>query len=297
MADEPTSTAADEPAADPQPDTEPSDASATQADEGDSQKQDDTFIDDAALLKEVRADEKLNRFFSKMQGAFTKKTQQIAEVRNAADVVRRFDSDPEFAKETISKKAAQLGLQVGPANAAPAATPHAKAPPELVEAIRNALPEEVKWMAEGQANGIFAGQQALMRPIEQQAEQDRRTRRARDYEDISGELSEKVPGWEEQEDTMNELLAFLQGPEMKSRKFGSKLELLHRMTTANEGATADAVRRIGQAAKSRTSSSQATRQTTDNLAEQIQKAPNNRAAWKIAQKVAEQEAAKLGISV
>ena len=142
----------------------------------------------------------------------------------------------------------------------------------------------------------MANHQSLLKPLTDKRDEEEKQRRSEQYEELAGQMGEKFPGWEEHEDDMNELLGFLQGPSMTSRKFGSKLELLYRMAQPGV-ARAEAARSMADAAKSRSSTGKVTAPTLSTMHEQIRKAKTNRDAWRLAEKVAEEEARKMGLSV
>lgn len=257
------------------------------------------FLSDEALMAKIRSTPELNQVFTKMQGAYTRKTQNIAELRNQAAIVNRFNSDPEFARQTIQQRAQQLGLnlaspsqQAGPMNGASKTMP-----PDLVEAVKANLSPELQWMAPALAASQWAGMQMALQPIAEQQAQSARSTRDQEYESMAAQLSEKAPGWEQHEEEMQHLLTFLQSPKMSDRRWGNKLELLHRLTSGDGQATAEAARRMGQAAKSRAVAGSPMAAQTVNIAEQVRKPKNSQEAWDIAAKHAVAELARQGIKV
>ena len=104
------------------------------ADGSDSSTTETGFLSDADLMAKIRATPELNQVFTKMQGAYTRKTQGIASVRNAAQIVDRFNTDPEFARQTILSRAQQLGLTIQQPGQQPGPNGASKSmPPDLVE--------------------------------------------------------------------------------------------------------------------------------------------------------------------
>ena len=106
----------------------------------------DTFFDPKALPPE------LQKHWRSMQGAYTKKMQQFAQGRDALELVQRFNTDPAFRRATLQQYAHELGIQ-GQAPP-PAGTPQQQAPQEFVQAFKSALPAELQWMADSQANAF-----------------------------------------------------------------------------------------------------------------------------------------------
>lgn len=255
------------------------------------------FFSDEEVMTKIRQSPELNHVFTKMQGAYTRKTQSLAQAREAAAVVERFNSDPEFAKQTILARAAQLGLNLAHPSSNGTPGTGAKMPAELVEAVKANLSPELQWMAPALAASQWAGMQLAIQPLQQQQAQVVRQTRDQEYDMLAAQLSEKAPGWEQHEDEMDELLTFLQSPKMTDRRWGSKLDLLHRLVAGDGQATAEAARRMGQAAKSRAIAGQPTAAPAPNVAELVRKPKQNQDAWDIAAKHAISELARQGIKV
>lgn len=261
-------------------------------------EQSEGFLSDEDLMTKIRATPELNQVFTKMQGAYTRKTQSLAKVRDAAQIVERFNSDPDFARQTILQRAQQLGLNLASPGQQPGMQGAAKTmPPELVEAIKNNLSPELQWMAPALASSQWAGMQMALKPIEEQQAQTRNSTRDQEYESLASQLSEKAPGWEAHEDDMNGLLSFLQSDKMSDRRWGSKLDLLHKLVSGDGQATAEAARRMGQAARSRNPAGAPMATPQTNIAEQVRKPKNMHDAWDIAAKHALSEMARQGIKV
>ena len=81
-------------------------------------------------------------------------------LQQKAEIVDRFYNDRNFAQQTLVQWAAQNGYQLLPlgqqANGQQQATQQQgqgiKAPPELVELVKQQFPPELQWLAEAQAN-------------------------------------------------------------------------------------------------------------------------------------------------
>ena len=254
----------------------------------------ETFFDPSQLAPELQTQ------WKKMQGAYTKRMQSIARTRDAAQIVERFNSDPDFARQTIYQRAQQLGLNVGQPGQQPGIQ-HGSAskslPPELIEAYKTNLSTELQWMAPTLAAAQYAGMQMMIQPLEQQQAQTARSTRDQEYDALATQLSEKTPGWEAHEDDMDGLLTFLQSPKMTDRRWGSKLELLHKVVSGDGQATAEAARRMGQAVRSRAPAGSPMASPTPNIAEQVRKPKNSQDAWQIAANHAVAELARQGIKV
>lgn len=264
-------TAAEEQTASSEEETAASEASATHPAEGGGP---DTFLDDETLMAEIRHDPKLNHFFGKMQAAYTKRSQTLAGVKQAAELVDRFNSDPEFAKQTILSRAQQLGLNVGMAGQTPAQPNQpaaATAPQTFVDRIKSSLDPSLQWLAPQLANAFYPAVQEAVAPLQQQLGQSRQSQTEAQFEELSRQLSEKAPGWEQHEDDMTRLLDFLKSDRLNDRVYGNKLEVLHRMVRGGDYATQEALTRMATAAKNRTTTGQAGKPPTDNLKDRLLK--------------------------
>ena len=258
----------------------------------------DTFLTDQQIMEKVRANPELNHIFTKMQGSYTRKTQQLAKVRDAASIVDRFNSDPDFARQTILQRASQLGMQVGGQQAAtPQGQQGAQVPGELVEAVRGQLGDELKWMAPMLAAAQYAGMQYALKPIQQQQSETLRSNFDQQFDQLADSLSEKAPGWEQHEDDMDGLLAFLKSDKMTDRRWGSKLELLYRSVVGPGMATAQAAQRMAQAGRNKISTGQATATAPPDISTQVRSPKNMQDAWDVAAKHAVSVLEKQGIKV
>lgn len=272
---------------------------AGQADASTTEGSAEAFVSDEQVMERIRANPELNQVFTKMQGAYTRKTQGLAKVRDAASIVERFNSDPDFARQTIMSRAQQLGLNIAQPGQQPG-MPNGSSksmPPELVEAVKSNLSPELQWMAPALAASQWAGMQMALQPIQQQQAHTVQSTRDREYDDAAQQLGERAPGWEAHEEDMSSLLSFLQSPKLTDRRFGNKLELLHKLVSGDGQATAEAARRMGQTVRSRIVAGSPTATPAVNIAEQVRKPKNNQDAWGIAAKYAVGELARQGVKL
>ena len=233
--------------------------------------------------------------WKKMQGAYTKRMQEIAPIREKAAIVERFYNDREFAFQTVAQWAAQNGYSIAPVGAAqqqfqqPAAQPQRQGdvPRELVESIKANLPDELQWMAESQAKAQWAAAQMMLKPLVEQQKQTQQSQLAQEWDRLAEELTESAPGWEEHEPEMAELLNFMQGPQMRHPKYGSKHQLLYNLVNSNAAATAQVAKRMNAAVKNRPSSGITTGRTATNFADRIKQAKNSQEAFRLAAQAAE----------
>ena len=229
-----------------------------------------------------------------MHGGYNKWIQtERNPLREKAAVVDRFYADRNFAQQTLVQWAAQNGFQLLPiGQQASGQQPQARAtvnggpPPELVEACKQARPPELQWMAESDAASVWAAQQFMMKPYQEQQRAAQQQQVDQAFEEAAAELREKAPDWEQKEPELSQLWDFLTSSQMRSPKFGNKLELLWNMLNGNATAVAEAVKRQQSAVKNRSSSSMGSTRTVNNLQDRIRKAPNSRDAFKLAAEAA-----------
>ena len=289
-----TGTAAEGGEETPAAETPAPEASATDTGETPAGDRKEEFFDPSTLSPELKAQ------WTRMQGAFTKRMQQAREWKDKSALVDQFRSDPTFALQTIQQAATQMGYQLSRGQAAQvAATVAADAgvPSELVEAVKARLSPELQWMAPAMAAGQWAAMQVTMKPMQDRTDAERRSQREAKYAELADQLTEAAPGWEEHEDDMNTLLDFLRSDTMTHRKFGSKLKLLHNIVTGNAAAVSEATRRMGDAARARTTSGQSGRASTSNIEDRVLKAKTTQDAWNEAAKFAIQELERHGTTI
>lgn len=246
----------------------------------------ESFIDPGSLPEELRP------HWKRMHGTFSREMGKIKESKKKIEDYDRFMSDPEYAKQTILAYASRLGLTVTEAQAAaqyaaststvsPVKT--ADVPSELVQAVKERLAPELQWMADSIASAHWAANKMTLAPIVRRFEEDRKERVDKDYEELAEELSLKVPGWEDKEEEMDGMLAFLENKShFRHPTYGSKLELLYNLVTGNTRATQEAINRFSHAARNRSGIGSAGRQSTPDISEKVVKAKTEQEAWDIA---------------
>lgn len=253
--------------------------------------QEATFMDPAQIPSGKEDD------FKRMQAAFTKQMQKYRIAKDAEQIVQRFNTDADFARQTILQRAAQLGMTLGNPGAPSGPPVSSTMPPQLVEAVKANLSPELQWMAPALAASQWAGMQMALQPIQENQARTAQYSANQEREAAEMQLSEKVPGWEQHEDEMNHLQAFLASPKLTDRRWGNKLELLHRLVVGNGQATAEAARRMAQAVRSRNPAGSPTAMLQPNVSEQVTKATTNQDAWSAAAKFAQAEMVRQGIKL
>lgn len=290
MADEDDLSTADHGTSDPVPGTEAPDPGSTDT----PPVSVDEFISPQELPAEVVP------HFKRMQAAYTRKMQALAADRDKVELVTRFRSDPEFARQLIAAEAQRMGLTLQappPANGQPApnGTPGAP-PPELVARIEASLSPELKWMAPQMAAATWASTQMYIQPLAQRSQQADQEARTQQYEALVAQLSEALPGWEAHEEDMAEVHRWLKSDAMTHPRFGSKLELLYHAVTRNAAAVRTATQRMTDAARSASRTGQSNRTSLPNITDRVRKAASTREAWDIAIKHAQEEAHRQGLA-
>jgi hypothetical protein len=230
----------------------------------------------ADLQKEAKALRK------RFQAAYTKKTQDLAEIRRKAEFSDKFQTDPEYRAQVLRQyQPVQTGQPGGVTGQQPL-----QVPPQYVQVRRATLPTELQWMAESLAAGDYqrdlAIYQSFIQPMQQDRVKENETRAAENYRAAETDLAEKHPGWDAAEDDMVDLVEFLKSPSLRHDRWGNKLELLYRLVAgekARNEETQTAIERTAQAAKAKSVTSSGSRGTSSNLEERIRKTKTNNEAW------------------
>lgn len=255
----------------------------------------ESFFDPSQLSPELK------KQWSSMHRAYTKKLEGFKQAQDKALAYDRFYSDDDFRLQTLQQAAQQLGYNFSkaqPGNTGqPVASGGESAPADLVERVRSRLDPSLQWMAQSLADAQYEAMRAVIGPREQREEQERARQRHDQYQELAEELSEKVPGWEEHEEEMLELLDFIKSDKMRHKRFGSKLNLLHGIVTGNASAISEATRRMAESAKNRTVSGGISRSSAPNYEDRIRKAKTNQEAFKIAAQEAENFMRSEGLEV
>ena len=237
----------------------------------------------------------LKGHWKRMHGAYNKVLGDAKALNEKAAVVDRFYSDQNYARQVLAEWAFQNGYQLSPIGQQAAAQQQqaqqqqgqaSNVPPALLEAVKAQLAPELQWMAPQLAASQWAAQQMLMQPLVQQSQQQQYQARSDEFDRYANELSESAPGWEEHEGRMDELLAYLQSPQMNHKEFGPKIKLLYNLVTGNASAIAEATNRMTKAVKNRTSSGVPSNKVTSNLEQRIRQSTSNNAAWELAKQAA-----------
>ena len=256
----------------------------------------ESFINPADLPPEIKP------HWSRMHRAYTKKLEEFKGAADKAALIDRFWSDPAFARSSIEQWAQQQGVALTFGDGAtttvrPTTTGAAGVPADFIAAVEAELPPELKWMARPLAASTWKAQGHLIAPFIKETRAKEASSRTAAYDELAEELTATAPGWEAHEDEMAELLDFLRGTEMRSRRWGSKLQLLHGLVTGNASATRYAVRRMGDAARNRTVTGVPGRSTAPNIAERVRGAKTDQEAWKLAAEHAVEELKSHGVAV
>ena len=269
---------------------------ATGGDEG--APKEDAFLSDAELLAKIQQVPELKHFYGKMQSAYGKSREELKRGREAANQVQQFYSDPAYRRQVLTQFQHEMG-QAQSQGQRTAAGP-VTAPADLVETIKAQLAPELQWMAPMLANSQWAGMQSQLAPLAQRQEAKERQTYDQSFEAATADLSQKHPGWEGSEAEMTAVYGWLSNGPLTHPKYGNRLEAIYTLTqllNGNNGqATATAARRMGEAARNRTTTGRASGNPTPNYTEQVRKATTSREAFAIAAKAAEDMMASQGRS-
>jgi hypothetical protein len=281
--------------ADPVTDNGGFEAAPTQADALPAQAQEQTFAD-GSNLDPRKLPPEVQPIFKAMQAAYTKKMQGLAEVQKQAALVDRFYSDPSFADQTLQQWAAQRGYQIVPQGQQ--AQQRGSGQPgqvnqQIVEDLKQSLTPELQWMADalGPALSNVLSQQMrqVIQPLNQYQQKQALAQRESEYDRHAEELSGQIPHWQEHEDTMAEINAFLMSPSMSHPKFGNKLQLLYNAATANAASMAKATQRMSDAVKNRSTQARNGSRPAPDIAKTVASAKTSEDAFAAAARFARQK--------
>ena len=263
----------------------------------------ESFLKDPDLLAQVRADKKLNHFYAKMQGAYTKDRQDRKAAYEAAQTVQRFYNDPAYADQVMQARAAQLGYQLVRPGQQPSSPSNGQAttvPAELVNDLKTAFGPELGWMAEKMAPAIYGYTQRMLQPIQQQTQQTARQTLEAEYEKAEQEMDAKYPGWDAKEQDLSALLGWLQNGKPVHPTYGNRYEALlklHDVLNGNALGTQAAMQQMRTAARNKIGAGGSGPTPEVNFDDQIRKEPNRHKAWELIVKQAEAKLARKGVSV
>lgn len=285
MADEPEVTEGAEETA-PTPETAPEPApEATPVPE-------DAWTDPAKVPAELQP------LAKKFQASFTKRMQALAQDREAVDLVKNFRSNPEFARQVIVAEAQRLGIPLGAPTPQPGAAPAGQPTQDVAAIAARALPAELQWLAPSIAAAARAIADQQIAPVRQQLHDREQQEKAAQFEQLRTNLSAKYPGWEADEDELNDYAAWVQGAgPVVHPVYGNRLEALYNSMKGNALAEQTAIQRQQQAARSATRTGAPARSVTPNYDERIAKANHNRDAVAIALNAALEQMKKDGRAV
>lgn len=237
-----------------------------------------TDVEIAALPADLQKEAKALR--KTFQAAYTKKTQNLAEIRKQAEFADKFQNDPDFRAQTLRQ------YQQAPTTQAGATAQVGQVPPQYVAARKASLPAELQWMAEPLATGDYqrdlAFYQTYIQPMQRDSATEKQNRATETYKAAQSELEDLHPGWDASEDDMVELVEFLKSPALRHERFGNKLELLYRLVAGEKAQareTQTAIERTAQAAKNKSVTSSGSRGTRSNLEDRIRKTKTSDEAW------------------
>jgi len=255
-------------------------------------------VDPFTPLNEVPAP--LQAHAKRMQADYTRKTQRLAAerkalepVREAATVVQRFWTDPQYAESVLRHRAQSLGLTVSRPGAGPPAGNGAGTPPpgapspdtppaDYIQRIEARLSPELQWMAPELAAATWAGVSTLVHPLlakdqqrDQQAVTDARAASL-------AALTHAYPGWEAHQEDMQALDEWLASGAASHPRFGSRSAFLLKAVAGPGAAVAEAARRMAEAGKARTTTGTSGRTAIPNIADRVRSAKTHREAVQIA---------------
>lgn len=264
----------------------------------DSTPTEENFVDPSTLPAEIKA------HWKQMHRTYNQKLAEIKAKQADIDLVAQYRSNPHAAEQFIRSEARRLGISLAEARAATNEAPQPSGQPvpaDLVALMKADMPQELAWLADSLAptlskvvNRLVQSQTAPLAERQRQAEIDRH---ALELEGLAAELSERAPGWEAHDKDMLSLLEFMGSGRMRDPRWGSKLELLHKLADGGQAATVNALQRMGEAARNKTTTGQPARASVTNISDRVRAAKNVREAMLLASRAAIDEMKAAGHAV
>jgi hypothetical protein len=212
----------------------------------DREASEDSFVDDPdSVSEEVRN----SKEFKGLQRAYQKKLNQLNAGLDKIKVVDQLANDPNYRKRFIMQAAESAGLKVLEDGADKGSND------DLVSIARSALPEGYADAIPGLDAAIAKVVEATVTPLKKQAlEQVQSTEqklRQKEWNEAVARMNELDPEWEDDSDEMGALSDWLKGTEMSHPLYGDRLQILRRLVKGDGAATAEAARRMSQAARNK----------------------------------------------
>jgi hypothetical protein len=221
-----------------------------------------------------------------------------AEHKQFGEVLRNFYQDDGYALQVLRQRFPQLAhqLSLGPQGmpqSIPQNTLQAQPVNPTVQLLEQSLGEDLAFLAPRLGpvleQVIQAGIKAGLAPIEQQTQQQQAAARKSTEDALLAEMDSAHPGWEARYGKdMQELDAFLNSDALSHPKFGNKYQLLLKLVNPDL-TRVDAVRSLGNAARSRLTTGRTGRQSQPDPTESILKARTNSDAFRLAAEAAMRE--------
>jgi hypothetical protein len=273
------------------PGAEAADEPMTDDTQGTEQPAEDTFFDPKELAPELQDQ------WKRMQASFTKRRQEDRQTARQssqkAALVDKFYNDRDYALRVVQQVAPYLGLQLSPMSGG---TPAGQGTPQgghgqsqdLESELQSSLGQDLGFLAKplAQVLGRVIENRVkdALSPFEQQTLQQRQQSQQQEEDEALAAMDSQYPGWEQHQTQMQQLNAFLQSGKNRHPVFGTRHEALYKLVTGGAMARVDAAKAMGQAARNRTTTGRAGRQTASNLTDTLRKANREQGwnqAWKL----------------
>lgn len=217
---------------------------------------------------------------------------EVRGLRQKAQMVDRFYSDPAYALQTIQQVAQTMGYTVAKAGAAPGAPERSReaVPAWVEEAARQALAgeEDIAFLAPAIAKVAHAITQQQLGPIHERAQAQEVAQRQVEFERMAQDLEAEGVDWRQHEDEMMERLTFLRqavnGGSLSHPRYGNILKMLHQWTTGERGAQVEAGKRMQRALTNRSTTGSTRAQPPVDVTQLIREKTSPQDQWAIAAK-------------
>jgi biopolymer transport protein ExbB/TolQ len=274
----------------PDPGADATDEPMTDDTQGTEPQQEDTFFDPAQLAPELQDQ------WKRMQASFTKRRQEdrqtARQAAQKAQLVDKFYNDRDYALRVVQQVAPYLGLQIVPHGGTPGpqGTPSGQTgnTQDLESELHQNLGSDLGFLAKPLASVLGRVIERRVKeelsPFEQQTRQQQQLSQQQEEDEALAAMDSQYPGWEQHQTQMQQLDAFLRSGRNRHPVFGTRQEALYKLVTGGAMARVDAAKAMQAAAKNRTTTGRAGRQTASNLTDTLRKANREQGwnqAWKL----------------
>lgn len=228
------------------------------------------------------------------QGVFTRhRERDVAENRKLrdehaqfSDVLARFNRDDDFALGILRERFPHLATQLAGQSSAQRQPQAGQQGTTAADLLQQHLGQDLGFLAPSLAPAIEAVVNQLVGskvgPLEQRISKQSEEARQREEDRLMVKMDSINEHWRERYGAdMKELDDFMAGDALEHPKFGSKYELYHKLLNP-DAARIEAARGMGNAARRAVRTGRSGETPAPNVAQQMARASNDKAAWDLA---------------